>query len=90
MDDNLKKDIILLFIGAVISLITSWFFYKLPYQPLASYYLEETSENYYECVNEFNKKKYFKRAVDGFHKIRISAKEFEKVKDNLQRRGIDF
>jgi len=85
-----QKDFILIVIGSVISFITSWVFYKLPYLPVASYHLEETDEFYYECVNGFNKKKYFKREVDGFYKIKISKKEFYKVKKSLDRRGIDF
>jgi uncharacterized membrane protein YgaE (UPF0421/DUF939 family) len=88
MDISLK-DFTLLFVGAAISFIISWLFFKLPYQPIASYYLEETNEFYYETQNGFNKKKYFKRKVDGFNKTKISIKDFEKVKDNLVRRVID-
>lgn len=88
--DILQKDIILLIIGALISLLISWLFFKLPYQPIASYSLKETNEFYYETQNGFNKKKYFKRKVDGFNKTKISIKDFEKVKDNLVRRTIDF
>lgn len=88
--DITQKDLILLFIGAVIGYLISWFFYKLPHQPLASYYLEETNEFYFESINGFKIKKYFKKEVNGYYKKKISEKEFQKVKNNLQRRVIDF
>lgn len=88
--DISQKDFILIVIGSVISLITSWVFYKLPYLPVASYHLKETKEFYYECVNGYNKKKYFKRKVDELYKTKISKHDFEKVKNNLVRRVIDF
>ncbi len=84
-----QKDFILIVIGAVISFIISWLFYKLPFQPIAFYYLKDTNEFYYECVNGLKIKKYFKRKVDGFYKTKISKKEFKKIKKNLVRRGID-
>lgn len=85
-----QKDFILIVIGAVISFIISWLFYKLPFQPKVSYYLKDTNEFYYESVNGLKIKKYFKRKVDGFYKTKISKKEFKMIKKNLVRRGIDF
>ena len=88
--DISQKDLLLIFIGAVISLVVSWLFYKLPYQPLASYFDNETNTAYFESQNGFKLKRFEKRKISEPYKTRMSAKEFEKIKNNLQRRGIDF
>jgi hypothetical protein len=88
--DILQKDIILLIIGALISLLISWLFYGLPYKSIASYFDDESNTAYFESQNGFKCKRFEKRKVNEPYKIRISANEFEKVKDNLARRTIDF
>jgi hypothetical protein len=87
--DTLGKDFILLLIGAIISFIISWLFYKLPYQPIASYYHGETHEFFYEYRNGFNKKRYYKRKADSFYKFKIKKKDFRQIKKELVRRTID-
>ena len=88
--DISQKDIIILIIGALISLLISWLFYGLPYKSIASYFDRENNTAYFESQNGFKHKQFEKRKVNEPYKIRISAKEFEKVKDNLVRRTIDF
>lgn len=87
--DISQKDIVLLILGAAIGYIVSWLFYKLPFQPLASYYLKETNEFYFEYINGFRFRKYQKRDLNGSYKMKISKKDFEKVKKNLVRRVVD-
>lgn len=88
--DILQKDIILIIIGALISLLISWLFYGLPYKSIASYSDSVNKTVYYESQNGFKCKRFEKRKVNEPYKIRISANEFKKVKDNLVRRTIDF
>lgn len=88
--DISQKDIIILIIGALISLLISWLFYGLPYNPIASYSDRVNKTVYFESQNGFKCKRYEKRNINEPYKTRISANEFEKVKDNLVRRTIDF
>jgi hypothetical protein len=88
--DILQKDIIILLIGSLISLLISWLFYGLPYKSIASYFDNKNKIAYFESQNGFRLKRYEKRKINEHYKTRITAKEFKKIKNDLVRRSIDF
>jgi uncharacterized membrane protein YgaE (UPF0421/DUF939 family) len=75
-----QKDFILIVIGAVISFIFSWLFYKLPFQQIATYYDDENEIAFFEYKNGFNIRKFYKRPINMAYKTKISKKDFKKIK----------